>query len=162
MFRTLALAFLVLAAAMPAAAQRQSLGVFGLWGAFQGDGRCWAVAEPQGARQSAEARPFVAIGHWPARGISGQVHVRLSREKRPASAVLLRIDGQSFQLQGAGRDAWAAGPEADREIRAAMRTGMDMVVETRSATGVLVRDRYRLRGAASAIDAAAIACARRR
>jgi hypothetical protein len=42
-----------------------------------------------------------------------------------------------------------------------MRTGIEMSVETRSASGALVRDSYRLRGAATAIDAAAIACARR-
>ena len=43
-----------------------------------------------------------------------------------------------------------------------MRTGIDLVVETRSIRGLLVRDRYRLRGAATAMDAAAIACAPRR
>ena len=43
-----------------------------------------------------------------------------------------------------------------------MRTGIEMSVETRSTRGALVRDQYRLRGAATAMDAAAIACARRR
>ena len=42
-----------------------------------------------------------------------------------------------------------------------MRTGLALVVETRSTQGLIVRDLYRLRGAATAIDAAAIACARR-
>jgi hypothetical protein len=36
-----------------------------------------------------------------------------------------------------------------------------MVVETRSTRGQLVRDQYLLRGAATAMDAAALACARR-
>ncbi len=40
-----------------------------------------------------------------------------------------------------------------------MRTGIDLVVETRTTRGLMVRDRYRLRGAATAMDAAAIACA---
>ena len=75
--------------------------------------------------------------------------------------MLLRIDGRSFQLLGGGRDAWAPDARADAEIQAAMRTGIDLVVETRSADGRLVRDHYRLRGAATAMDAAAIACARR-
>ena len=43
-----------------------------------------------------------------------------------------------------------------------MRTGIELVVETRSTQGLLVRDHYRLRGAATAMDAAAIACAPRR
>jgi hypothetical protein len=88
--------------------------------------------------------------------------LRLSRIKRPGSAVLLRIDGQSFQLRGGGRDAWSADARADDEIVAAMRTGIEMVVETRSTTGAAVRDHYHLRGAATAIDAAALACAGRR
>jgi cytochrome c len=87
--------------------------------------------------------------------------VRLSREKRPGSAVLARIDGRSFQLAGGGRDAWAPDAAADGEIQAAMRTGLDLIVETRSTLGRLVRDHYRLRGAATAIDAAAVACAHR-
>ena len=39
-----------------------------------------------------------------------------------------------------------------------MRTGIDMIVETRAANGARFRDSYQLRGAASAIDAAALAC----
>jgi hypothetical protein len=76
--------------------------------------------------------------------------------------VLLRIDGRSFQLVGGGRDAWAPDPRADQEIQAALRTGIDMVVETRATDGAAVRDHYRLRGAATAMDAAAIACVPRR
>jgi hypothetical protein len=37
---------------------------------------------------------------------------------------------------------------------------VEMSVETRSQGGGLMRDDYALRGAATAIDAAAIACAR--
>ncbi len=133
-----------------------------MWGAFSGGGRCHAISQPYRAPAAETWRPFVAIGHWPGRRISGQLHVRLSREKRPGSAVLLRIDGRSFQLRGGGRDAWAPDARGDDEIMAAMRTGIEMVVETRSTRGLLVRDHYRLRGAATAMDAAALACARRR
>jgi hypothetical protein len=73
--------------------------------------------------------------------------------------VLIRIDGRSFQLRGGGRDAWAPDARADIEIQAAMRNGIELAVETRSTDGRLVRDLYRLRGAATAMDAAAIACA---
>lgn len=148
--------------AAPAAAQQQSLGIFGSWGAFEAPGRCWAVAEPVRSREDEGARPFAAVGHWPARGVAGQFHLRLGREKRERSAVLLRVDGRTFQLAGRGRDAWAPDAGADAEILAAIRTGIEMTVETRSADGRILRDHYLLRGAASAIDAAAIACAPRR
>jgi hypothetical protein len=152
--------FLFLLMAAPAAAQQQSLGIFGTWGAFRDPDRCYAITQPYRAPAAEGWQPFVAVGHWPTRRLGGQVHVRLSREKRAGSAVLLRIDGQTFQLRGGGRDAWAPDNRADAQIVAAMRTGVELTVETRSVRGQLVRDQYRLRGAATAIDAAALACAR--
>lgn len=156
--------FLLLTGALlaaPAAAQRATLGTYGLWGAFQKPGRCWAISQPSRIREDAPPA-FASVGAWPARGISGQLHVRLSGEKREGSAVLLRIDGRTFQLRGGGRDAWAPDAAADAAILDAMRTGIVMTVETRSVAGARILDQYRLQGAASAIDAALIACARRR
>lgn len=140
-----------------AAAQPQPLGIFGMWGAFLDETRCYAIAQPYRAPPTEGWRPFAAIGHWPNRS-AGQLHVRLSREKRARSAVLLRVDDRTFQLLGRGRDAWAPNARADTEIRAAMRTGVEMVVSTRSVGGMSIREHYQLRGAATAMDAAALAC----
>jgi hypothetical protein len=148
-----------LAVASPAAGQQQSLGIFGLWGAFTAPGRCYAISEPDRTLHAQGARPYATVGYWPARGLRGQVHFRLGQAKRAGSAVLLRIDERTFQLLGGGVDAWAPDARADAEIVAAMRTGLDMTLETRSERGTLIRDSYRLRGAATAVDAAAIACA---
>jgi len=138
-------------------AQTAELGIYGLWGAFRGGGRCYAISEP--AQQSGRGtRPFASVGYWPGQRVRGQLHLRLSREKRSDSAVLLRIDGRSFQLVGRGWDAWAPDARADADLVAAMRVGLSMTVETRAPGGRLIRDRYRLRGAATAIDAAALAC----
>ena len=150
-----------MALATPAGAQPQSLGIFGTWGAFRAPDRCYAIAEPNQSPRPAEGRGFASVGYWPSRSAGGQAYFRLSRAKREGSAVLLRIDDRTFQLRGGGADAWAADSAADSELVSAMRTGIEMSVETRSAGGALVRDSYRLRGAATAIDAAAIACARR-
>ena len=152
------LPFLLLCTAVPAGAEPQTLGAWGSWGAFREGGRCYAIARPAQSPEGAQA--FAAVGVWPGRG--SQLNIRLSREKRESSAVLLRIDGRTFQLLGGARDAWAPDPRADAEIQAAMRTGVDMVVETRAEGGALVRDQYALRGVATAMDAAAIACAPRR
>jgi hypothetical protein len=146
------LAVPLLAAAAPAAAQQQSLGVFGLWGAFSGKERCHAVAEPHRPAGANSGRAFASAGWWPGRGVRGQLHFRLSQPKRAGSAVLLRIEDRTFQLVGGGADAWALDARADAEIVAAMR----------SERGALIRDSYNLRGAATALDAAAIACATRR
>jgi hypothetical protein len=158
--RNFLLFFMALAA--PAEAQQQSLGIYGTWGAVRAPGRCYAIAEPYQPPRAGDGRGFASVGYWPGRSVGGQAFFRLSRAKREGSAVLLRIDDRTFQLRGGGADAWAANPAADAEIVSAMRTGIEMNVETRSASGALVRDSYRLRGAATAIDAAAIACAGRR
>ena len=157
--------FLALAAcSAAAAAERVPIGIYWHWGAFRETRpeRCFAVAQPVQAPRAEGWKPFAAVSYWPARGLRGQLHVRLSRHKRPQSAVLLRIDDRTFQLAGGGNNAWAPDRRADAEIVAAMRAGIEMVVETRSTTGLLVRDQYQLRGAATAIDAAAVACAARR
>lgn len=154
---------LLLVCAAPATAEPNSLGVFGQWGSFEkaSPRSCYAIARPYRAPRGGEWSPFAAIGYWPARNLRGQVHFRLSRAKRPGSAVLLRIDDRTFQLLAGGRDAWAPNPYADAQIVATMRSGVEMSVETRGTNGTQFRDSYRLQGAATAVDAAAIACARR-
>ena len=160
--RLLIFLFGLLVLGSPAAAQRTSLGIFFQWGAFEDrkPPRCFAIAQPDRSARPQGSQPFVSVGYWPTRGLRGQVHFRLSRQKRPRSAVLLRIHDRTFQLVGGGADAWAPSPQADAEIVAAMRSGVQMSVETRSTRGLRVRDHYQLRGAATAIDAAAIACVR--
>ncbi len=161
MFRLLPVLAL-LAFSGPASAQRQPIGIFSEWGAFRESEpvRCYAVAEPWRSPKPRGWRPYATIS-YDSRHVHGQVYFRLSRTKREGSAVLLKIDGRPFQMMAGGADAWAPDRRADAEIVAAIRAGVEMVVETRSARGALVRDRYRLRGAATAIDAAAIACATR-
>jgi hypothetical protein len=151
--------FLGLAA--PVVAGQHTIGIFGTWGAFADDARCYAIAAPYRSRAPEGARPFAAVGFWPQRHLAGQFHVRLSGAKRAGSAVLLRVDDRTFQLSGNGRDAWAPDAAADDAIADALRTGIEMSVETRAEDGRRVRDSYRLRGAATAMDAAAIACRRR-
>ena len=151
------------ALAVPAHAQRESLGIFGRWGAFhdKNGSRCFAITEPQRQSRNPQWKPFASVGDWPARQARGQVYFRLSRIARPGSVLLLRIDDRSFQLVGRGADAWAPDARADGEIVRAMRSGISMTLAARSERGGLIRDSYQLRGAATAIDAAAIACARR-
>lgn len=158
MHRALAFLTALMVATAPAAAQPRALGTFGMWGAFRDGARCWAIARPTESTHRG-GNGFASIGYFPQAGARGQLHLRLGAAKRDASAVLLRIDGRSFTLIGRGADAWAPDPRGDSELLAAMRSGVTMSVETRSERGGIVRDRYALRGAPSAIDAAALACA---
>lgn len=152
---------ILLTVTAPAAAERQPLGIFFRWGAYQEPApkKCFAIARPVSSPRGSGWRPFASVSFWPQHTVQSQLHLRLSRKKRQGSAVILKVDGRSFQLVGRGGDAWAPNPGADAAIVAAMRTGMNMSVQTRSEGGARVRDYYQLRGAASAIDAAAVACA---
>lgn len=138
------------------AAAKLSLGVYDSWGAFRDEaqGRCYAIAEPP---YRASNRPFASVGFWPQQGVRAQVYFRLSRDKRAGSALSVSIGEQRFPLRSGGRNAWAQDARTDAAIIAAMRSAKSMSVQ-----GGGVVDSYQLRGAASAIDAAALSCARLR
>lgn len=149
------------ALAMSAAAQgpvqaRARVGVYNGWAAFADESprRCYAVSAPDVAIRGA----FASVANWPERRVASQLHIRFPRPARPGSAILLSVDSQLFQLVGRGAGAWAAGAQWDRAIVLAMRTGVTMTVSARDADGTLMTAQYPLSGAASAIDAAALAC----
>lgn len=152
---------LLSALCLPAAAHaRDSLGVFGNWGAFRDPDtpRCYAIARPDRQRRG-EWEPFASVGNWPTRERRGQVHFRLRRAMEDGGTPVLTIGSRRFELVGRGPDAWAANNRDDTAIVAAMRNGSSMRIEARIGRAGRFVDTYTLRGAASAIDAAAIGCA---
>lgn len=148
-------------AAVPAASARTSLGTFERWGAFRDDApvRCFAIAEP--VRQGGGRwRSFASVATWPGAGVRGQLHIRLAREKLSAAPVRLSVGGRRFMLVASGADAWAPDARTDAAIVAAMRSAPAMTVSTRAVTGATFSETYGLKGAATALDAAALGCAR--
>ena len=147
--------------ATPALA-RDSLGMFGPWGAFRDPAvpRCYAIAKvdkPRGAKVDFQA--YADVGHWPKRALRNQIHFRLSKRLAANAPIRLRVDTQEFALTGGGGDAWAADRRMDAAIVAAMRSATARRVRARAADGREFSDFYDLPGAASAIDAAALGCA---
>ncbi len=161
MIRRVALVCLLLAATPVSA--KDSLGVFSRWGAFRDSNvpRCYAIAQPE-ASGGSQYQPFASIGTWPKRNpaVRNQLHIRLSREIESGSAIRLAIGGQRFELTGGGGDAWATDQRMDAAIVAAMRSAGSMTISARDAAGRLFTDQYRLDGAATAMDAATVGCAR--
>jgi len=149
------------AAAIPAMA-RESLGLYATWGAFRDPvvPRCYAIAMALPSTQQRDYQPFAAVGTWPRRGARNQVHFRLSRRLAANAAIVLTIGGQRFNLTGGGGDAWAANARDNAAIVAAMRSALEMRVASRDASGRTFSNTWPLPGAASAMDAAAIGCAR--
>lgn len=165
---TIAALMTALPAAAPAApAERTSLGIFRDWGAFRegaadAPDRCFAIAEPPPGTRAAGRGAFASVASWPARRIRAQLAIRLSHDHRDGALITLSIGDSSFALVAQGRDAWARDRRADATIVAAMRSGSSMSVSSVTPQGVPFADGYRLRGAASAIDSALLACPMRR
>lgn len=141
-------------------AARTALGVHAGWAAFADTAphRCFAVAAPRGQDPERQGRPFASIATW-AGGARNQLYLRLSRPRDLKAKVTLSVGDRRFELLAARTDAWAPDPATDRAIVAAMRSGRSMSVETLGASGKPFADVYALKGAATAIDAAALNCA---
>ncbi|CAN5364000.1 hypothetical protein BH10PSE12_BH10PSE12_27720 [soil metagenome] len=141
---------------------RDSLGIFERWGAFRDPSvpRCYAIAEPVRQGSHDPWRAFASIGSWPKQGVRGQIHFRLSRSRAPDSRLTLSIGDRRFDLVAGTADAWATDRRADAAIVAAIRSGTSMSVQGQGSDGRAFADVYALRGAATAIDAAALGCAR--
>lgn len=155
-------ALLLIALAAPLAA-KDSLGVFSDWGAFRDASvpRCYAIAVPAASQASREFEPFATIGTWPRRNLRGQVHFRLSRALADTANVVLLVGGKSFRLTGGGADAWAEDRTMDPAIVAAMRSATRMTIRATDSRGRRFSNTYSLAGAATAMDAATLACSRR-
>jgi len=151
MTRLLALPLLLLAA-HPLAA-RDSLGVYESWAAFRDPAplRCYAIAKAQNS-----ASAYATVSTWPGRKVRGAVYFALSREVADKGKVRLAAGAARFDLVAKGRNAWAKDARDDAAIVAALRSASGM-----SVSGGGFTDRYTLAGAATAMDAATVGCAKR-
>ena len=154
-----ALGLLLLPASLAA---KDSLGVFDGWGAFRDPAvpRCYAIAESE--KPAGGAQGYADVATWPRQGVRGQVHFRLSRALAPSPRLSLSLGGARFELSGGGADAWARDRQTDAAIVAAMRSAESMSVSGIDKAGRRFADRYELKGAATAMDAATVGCARLR
>lgn len=161
--RLLVLPILLALGASPASA-RESLGLYGSWGAFRDPlvPRCYAIAMAEPSQMQRDYQPYAAIGTWPRRGARSQVHLRLSRKLAPDARVTLRVGDKRILLTAGGGDAWPRSETDNAAIIAAMRSAASMTVSARDARRRPFANTWLLPGAASAMDAALIGCARLR
>jgi len=147
--------------ALPAQA-RDSLGLYGTWGAFRDPltPRCYAIAMAEPSAKQRDYQAYASVGTWPRRAVRNQIHFRLSRRVAPNRSIVLTIGVQRFTLVGGGGDAWAANSGDNAAIVAALRSASDMRVSARDVRGRSFSNFWKLAGAASAMDAASIGCAR--
>lgn len=161
-------ACLTLLVSPAALSAKDSLGVFSEWGSFRDQNvpRCYAIAKPQPPIRKKDIErieydAFASVGTWPQRKIRNQIHLRLSRKMARNASITLNVGGKRFALNGGGGDAWAKDKAMDASIVAAMRSATSMAVTSTDTRGNRFFDRYVLKGAATAIDAATLGCAGR-
>jgi hypothetical protein len=138
---------------------RERLGSWQGWAAFKDPEtpRCYAISAPE---DSAGNRGYLTIGFWPKKHISHQFYVRLSRARAPNAGITFRAGGRRFRLIPKGDGGWAKDRATDVAIIAAIRSAQSLSIESIGQNGGAIVDAYALRGAASAIDAAALGCAK--
>lgn len=141
---------------------RDNLGIYSTWGAFRDAKipRCFAIAMAEPSKLRRDYQPYAAVGTWPRRNMRNQVHFRLSRKMAQAPRINLVISGERYELTGGGGDAWPADNRMNAAIVAAMRSARRMTVSATDAAGTRFSNTWPLEGAASAMDAATVGCAR--
>jgi hypothetical protein len=157
---TVLLAAFAAAVAPASAIARDRLGVYHVWAAFKDPElpRCYAIAAPE-SRVSGSIRPgYFSVGFWPTKGVRHQIYVSLSRDRSSNSGVTISVGGRRFRLTTTNAGGWATDRQMDVAVIAAIRSSASLSVESIGRDGRAIVDAYSLRGAPSAIDAAAAGC----
>ena len=157
MFRGFAMTMTLLASA--AAARGDVIYAGGAWAAIDRGSSCEALSRSARVAEKGKVQALAGFTFSLDRKRWGEFHVRLRRMPRVGAAVMLHIDDQPFLLIGKGNEAWSDGPAQEQAIISALRGANGMSVESRDGAGRRFIDPYSLDGAATAIDAAAAACA---
>jgi hypothetical protein len=148
---------------LPAAASARGAVVFagGGWAAIDRGAACEALSRSEKIVGKGKVQPAAGFAFTPDHRRWGEFHAQLSRVSRAGSSVILHMGDQPFLLVSRGDQAWSRGPAQEQAIIAAARDGGEMRVEARDQAGVRFIDPYVLKGAPTAIDAAAARCALR-
>lgn len=150
--------FTIILVAAPATAAHL-LFARGDWAAIDFGGRCEARSRMLEPPPQVKPPPFAGFLFDAGASAQGQFYVRLSRPAGAGSAVMADIGDRPFLLITQGQSAWSRSPAQSQAIIAAARNGGEMRIEFREGSGRRYADYYGLAGAATAIDAAAAACA---
>ena len=153
----LRLVFAAVVLAGPLPSMSQVVSANGEWAALRFGSQCEARTKAVSA--NAPRPPGIAGFAFGAVRSQGQFYARLSRSPRAGSTAMLHVGEQPFLLEIRGQWAWARDARQNAAIMDAARYAGSMRVESRDSSGRRFADRYLLTHAATAIDAAAAACA---
>ena len=131
----------------------------GNWAAIDRGGTCEALSRSLRVAAKGKVQAIAGFTFSADRKRWGEFHARLRRVPREGATVMLRVGDRPFLLEARGGWAWSKGPLHDQAILEALRGATAMTVESRDISGRRFIDPYALDGAATAVDAAAAACA---
>ena len=153
----IALLLFAIAATASAAPSPRIAFAGGHWAAIEFGGRCEARSRPLWFKPGTQ--PYAGFAFDRSGRPHGQFYVHLGRPTRAGATVVATIGDQPFLLAGKGEWAWSSSQAQRQAILRAARYGSGMRIDSRDTGGGRIVDRYDLSGAATAIDAAAAACA---
>jgi hypothetical protein len=139
--RYLTLFALALVAAPPAHA-RDSLGLFGDWGAFRQRGSCYATTASASDAQGRKAPAYLTVTLW-AGNRSPQVMIGLGTNAKSAK---MSAGGQGFTQSVRGDAAWMPDSRGDGLLIAALSMSSSATVSMISPRNNRLTDRYSLKG----------------
>jgi hypothetical protein len=127
---------------------------------------CWAVSAPSETVNTRDGRPvsvrrgdILLFATYRQGQSAAEISFTGGYPFAEGSTVALEIGSDTFQLFVDGQWAWAASPEDDARILAAMRRGQNAVLTARSSRGTQTRDTFSLFGITAASDEAQRRCA---
>ena len=134
---------------------RETLGVFGEWGAFKQRGACYATSTPAQPTSSKRSEPYITVSIFPLQGQTPQVMVATGTIARSVS---VRAGGQSFRPTLRGDAAWMPDSRGDALMVQAFSAASNASVDITTARVNRITDHYSLSGFGEALKAVQAAC----
>jgi Invasion associated locus B (IalB) protein len=126
---------------------------------------CWGVSSPKETVNSRDGKPvsvkrsdiLLFVTFRPGQA-GGETSFTGGYPFAPGSTVSLNVDGTSFDLVTDGEWAWAASPDDDAKVLAALKKGGSAILTAKSAKGTQTQDTFSLRGFTAAMTEAGTRC----
>jgi invasion protein IalB len=137
------------------------------WSVFTEDSpkECWGVSSPKetvntrdGAPVSVKRSDILLFVTFRPGQAGGETSFTGGYPFAPGSKVSLNVDGTKFDLVTDGEWAWAASPDEDAKVLAALQKGGSAVLTAKSAKGTQTQDTFSLRGFTAAMTEAGTRC----